>query len=117
MDLTLTLPDHVAAAWPDADTAAAWLLAAATDHARSQEAAAAADDAQQLIRDRLAPFDTAELPAVPTVAQRIEAAAERIEEVASRTVLLAGTLATLPSVGGDPIEVQAAISEVVDGFA
>lgn len=70
MQLTITLPDHVAAAWPDADTAAAWLLAAATDYARSQAAAAASDQAQQVIRAALEPFDGPPSE-VPTVAQRV----------------------------------------------
>ena len=73
MDLTLALPDHVAAAWPDPDTAAAYLTSVATDYARTQAAASAADQAQAIIREAVAPFDGATPPPVPTVAERVAA--------------------------------------------
>ncbi len=73
MDLTLALPDHVAAAWPDADTAAEYLTSVATDYARQQAAASAADQAQAIIREAVAPFDGATPPEVPTVAERVAA--------------------------------------------
>lgn len=73
MDITLTLPTHVAAAFADEDEAKTWLLAQATDHARRQAAVAASDAAQALIREAVAPFDGVEPPVTPTAAERIAA--------------------------------------------
>ena len=71
MDLTLTLPAHVAAVFTGPDEAAAWLLAQATDHARAQALAVASDEAQAILREAAAPFDGAEAPTVPTAAERV----------------------------------------------
>lgn len=73
MDLTITIPAHVAAAFPDADAAEAFALAALTAEAQAQALAAANDAAQQLLRDAAAPFATDTPPEVPTLAERVAA--------------------------------------------
>ena len=76
MDLTITLPEHVAAAFGDEETATAWLVAQATDYARQAAVAAASDQAQSLLHEAAAPFADATPPEVPTVAERLAVVAE-----------------------------------------
>ena len=71
MDLTLTLPSHVAAAFADAAEASEWLLTQAIDHAREQALAVANDEAQALLRAASAPFDGDEPPVTKTVPERV----------------------------------------------
>lgn len=84
MNLTITLPDHVAAAFPDEAAAEAHLLDAATEYARQQAAASASDEAQQIIRAALEPFDGPPSE-VPTMAQRVA-------DLEDATALIAGSL-------------------------
>lgn len=78
MQITLNLPDHVAAAFATEDDATAVALAAVTDHARAQALAAASDAAQVLLREAAAPFD-GEAPDVVTVAERVAAVEDAVD--------------------------------------
>lgn len=98
MELTITLPDHVAAAFTDADTAAAWLLAQATEHARLAAVAAASDAAQALLREASAPFDDAEPPATPTLAERLAETAEDQAALRAQVRTIGVTLAVAAGV-------------------
>lgn len=71
MDITITLPEHVAAAFDGEAEAVAFALGALTAHAREQALAVANDEAQALLRSAAAPFDGDELPATKTVPERV----------------------------------------------
>ena len=71
MDITLTLPDHVSAAFPDPETAAGWLQTAAADYARAQAVSAARDEAQNVLAAAAAAFDGDGFPEIPTPAERV----------------------------------------------
>lgn len=73
MEITITLPEHVAAAFEDEAEAVAFALAALTAHAREQALAVANDEAQALLRQASAPFDGdgGEVPVTKTVPERV----------------------------------------------
>ena len=71
MDITITLPEHVAAAFEDEAEAVAFALGALTAHAREQALAVANDEAQALLRQASAPFDGGEAPVTKTVPERV----------------------------------------------
>lgn len=72
MELSISLPDHVAAAFEDAATAEAEAVAHLTEIAKDAAIAAAADEANALIRAAEAPFDGTEAPTVKTVPERVQ---------------------------------------------
>lgn len=96
MDLTITLPDHVAAVFSDADEAAAWLLAAATDHAREQALNAARDEANRVLAAAAAEWDGTEPPATPTLAEQVAQVSGRIDRVPVLAVALATEAGVAP---------------------
>ena len=71
MEITITLPEHVAAAFEDDAEAVAFALAALAAHAREQALAVANDEAQALLRQASAPFDGDEPPVTKTVPERV----------------------------------------------
>lgn len=71
MDITITLPEHVAAAFEDDAEAVTFALGALTAHAREQALAVANDEAQALLRAASAPFDGDEPPVTKTVPERV----------------------------------------------
>ena len=109
MDLAITLPDHVSAVFTDADAAAAWLLAVATDHARETALAAARDEANAVLAAAAAEWDGTEPPTTPTLAERVAAVDQRID----RVPLLAVALAT--EAGVDPERAQEIVAQVAGG--
>lgn len=120
MHLTITLPDHVAAAFSDADEAAAWCLAAATDHAREQALAAARDEANRVLAAAAAEWDGTEPPTVPTLAEQVAAVDQRIDRVPGLAVVAVS--AALDQVAaiteGTPVEQAkaAAVAAVVEAI-
>ncbi len=111
MDLTITLPDHVAAAFATPEDAEAVALAALTDVAKSQALAAASDDAQAILREAAAPFEGTAAPAVPTVAEQVQELAQRVDNFAGLAVQLVALA------GGDPEQAQTIVTEAVGGKA
>lgn len=104
MQLSITLPDHVAAVFTDEAEAADWLLVQATDHARAAAIAAASDQAQSLLRAAEAPFTGVEAPEVPTLAERITDVDEREADLRTKVRELGVTLATAAGVPQEQAE-------------
>ena len=86
MELTITLPEHVAALFVDADDAAAVAEAALTAEAKARTLAAVSADVQRTLAEAAAPFDGVEPPTGLTLA-------ERVEQIAGRSVRLGVELA------------------------
>ena len=103
MDLTLTLPDHVAAAWPDEATLVAWLVAAATAEHDRQVMDAAREEANRIMAEAAATIGGAEPPAVPSPIERVAAVEMRVDRFAG----LAADLVAL--VGGDEARAAAEV--------
>lgn len=113
----IELPDHVVAAFGDADTARDWALAAVTDEARKRAVAVAYDEVQSALAEAAAPFaDGAQAPETPTplevIAQTAADQAALREQV--RTIGVA-----LASAAGVPEEqaqamIDAALTAPVD---
>lgn len=122
MQLSITLPDHVAAVFTDEAEAADWLLVQATDRARAAALAAASDQAQALLREAEAPFAGIEPPEVPTLAERLVAVDHRIDRVPALAVVAveAALDAAAAIADGTPINeakatAVAAVTEAITG--
>lgn len=88
MNVTITLPPHVAAAIGDADTAAEIALAAITEEARRLAVNAVVDQVQAAATAAGAAFDTgAPPPEVPTLAQRVADVDQRVDRVPGLAVV------------------------------
>ena len=103
MDLIIALPDHVAAAWPDPESAAAWLVAQATAEHDRQVMDTAREQANHILAEAAATIGGAEPPAVPTTAERVAAVEVRVDRFAG----LAADLVAL--VGGDEARAAAEV--------
>lgn len=104
MQITITLPSHVAAAFTGEQEATDFALAALTDHARAAAIAAASDQAQSLLRAAEAPFTGVEAPEVPTLAERITDVDEREADLRTKVRELGVTLATAAGVPQEQAE-------------
>ena len=104
--MDLTLPPHVAAAWADDDTLAAWLTSAATAEAERRAVDVARADAEAVLAAARAPFaDGPATPTEPTLAQRVEQIAANAATLAFR---IPGEAAH-----ADPTQVGEIIAEVI----
>ena len=80
MNITVVLPDHVAAAFENADAAGEYLLGKATEFAREQALMAASEEASAVVNEAMAPFD-GEAAAAPTVAERVSSLEATVAEL------------------------------------
>lgn len=117
MEITLTLPAHVAAVFTDENEAADWLIARATERARSVAVAIATEQARQIIAESSVPFDddddddddNVEVPNIPTVAEQVQSLRVRLDRVPQLAttavdIALDSTVEILD--GNDAIEVK-----------